>query len=112
MEDSLYVFIKGGRYIGGFMWDILKSTNFGIVLGNPYRDKLKEDELPSDSLRKMQDGEAISFGLMDKYQITAVRNYLNTTKKGFNLKQVSTKRVPHRGWYRVSTGPVHNANNL
>ena len=114
-EDSMYIFIKGGVYwrvyrrvCGG----ILESTNFGIVSGNPYRDQLKEDELPSDSLREVQDGKAISFGLKDKCQITAVRNYLNRTKEGFNLKQVSTKWVPHRGGYRVSTGPVHNTKNL
>ena len=94
----------------------MESTNFGIVSGNPYRGQLKEDELPSDSLREVQDGEAISFGLKDKFQITALRNYLNRIKKGFNLKQVSTKWVPYRGRYRVGTkvgtGHVNDAENM
>ena len=50
------------------MGGTLESTNFGIVSGNPCRDQLKEDELPSDSLREVQDAEAISFGSKDKYQ--------------------------------------------
>ena len=80
-------------------------------LENPYKDQLKPEELPSDSLREKRDEEAISFGLKDKYQITAVRNYLNRTKRGFNLKQVCLKCVLHMCEYNVGTWSAHKCGN-
>ena len=73
---------------------IFFQLNCGLFqLENPYKDQLKPEELPSDSLRQVADAEAISIGLKDKYQITSVRNYLNRTKRGFNLKQVWSTHV-------------------
>ena len=80
-------------------------------LENSYKDQLKPEELPSDSLREKRDEEAISFGLKDKYQITAVRNYLNRTKRGFNLKQVCLRCVLHMCKYNVGTWSAHKCGN-
>lgn len=63
-------------------------TKLSLILTvDPYLEALGPDLLPSPSYKGVQDYEAITMGLDDKYQVEACRTYL--FKYGYTIRPVS-----------------------